>query len=279
MNGDSVDFIGISQVGRRVATGPITVAVSNLEEIGLSCKEIATALPSRFSKSFWVPAEGAYRPTPRLWDEILKAVRDKLPDVGTAMDRLNRAVAASQVRRGRTTGGLEVFERDSVASALQVFGGSAFRKRVLRKAGAPAKGDTAPFLSRLGEVSVREDPQIINDQSVFPRMAVARRDVIGSVVLTDGNGYLTILNCNRQPLEQTLGVDLIYYSHRFDSFVFVQYKRMSEGKRGAEYRPENDPSHEKELKRMIRTEKFLKEQPRTRTLALRISVSQGVPFT
>ena len=92
-------------------------------------------------------------------------------------------------------------------------------------------------------------------------MGVARRDVIGSVVLTDGNEYLTILNCNRQPLEQTLGVDLVYYSHRFDSFVLVQYKRMSEGKRGAEYRPRNDPSHEKELKRMIRTEKFLKEQP------------------
>ena len=77
-----------------------------------------------------------------------------------------------------------------------------------------------------------------------------------------GIEYLTILNCNRQPLEQTLGVDLIYYSHRFDSFVLVQYKRMSEGTQGAEYRPGNDPSHEKELERMLKTEEFLKAQPK-----------------
>jgi hypothetical protein len=64
----------------------------------------------------------------------------------------------------------------------------------LRKAGAPVKDDTAPFLFRLGEVSIREDPQIIHDQAVFPGMGVSRRDVIGSVVLTDGKEYLTILN-------------------------------------------------------------------------------------
>jgi hypothetical protein len=43
-------------------------------------------------------------------------------------------------------------------------------------------------------VSIREDPQIIHDQAVFPGMGVSRRDVIGSVVLTDGKEYLTILN-------------------------------------------------------------------------------------
>jgi len=54
-------------------------------------------------------------------------------------------------------------------------------------------------------------------------MRVARRDIVGSVVLHDHDEYLTILNCNRQPLEATLGVDLIYYNHRFDSFLLVQY--------------------------------------------------------
>jgi hypothetical protein len=91
-----------------------------------------------------------------LWEEILRAIRNKLPDVGPTMDGLIGMVAAAKVRPGRLRGGLEVFERDAVASALQAFGGSAFRKRVLRKAGAPVKGDTAPFLLRLGEVSVRD---------------------------------------------------------------------------------------------------------------------------
>jgi len=263
LRGELVDYLGVSQVGRRVATGQVTIGVSNLKEIGLSCKELNAALPPRFSKYFWVPPEGANRPTPRLWEEILKAIRGKVPDAGSAIDGLNRTVAASQVPLGRMKGGLEVFERDAVASALQVFGGSAFRKKVLRKADAPAKGDTAPFLSRLGEVSIREDPQIVHDQAIFPGMGITRRDIIGSVVLTDGIEYLTILNCNRQPLEETLGVDLIYYSHRFDSFVLVQYKRMSEDRRGsAEYRPGNDSSHEKEVERMLKAEEFLKAQPK-----------------
>jgi hypothetical protein len=278
LNGEVVDYIGISQVGRRVATGQITIAVSNLKEIGLSCRELDAALPSRFSRYFSVPVKGASRPTPRLWEEILKGIRGKLPAAGSAIDGLNRTVAASQVPSGRVEGGLEVFERDAVASALQVFGGSAFRKRVLRRAGAPVRGDTAPFLSRLGEVSIREDPQITHDQAIFPGMGISRRDVIGSVVLTDGIEYLTILNCNRQPLEQTLGVDLIYYSHRFDSFVLVQYKRMSQGKHGSEYRPLNDPSHQKEVERMLKTEEFLNAQPKgenTSTSDFRLS---GRPF-
>jgi hypothetical protein len=278
LNGELADYVGISQVGRRVATGQITVAVSNLKEIGLSCKELGTALPPRFSKLFSVPPEGAYRPSPRLWEEIIKAIRAKLPDAGSAIDGLNRTVTASQVQPRRRAGGLEVFERDAVASVLQLFAGSAFRKRILRKVGASIKGDTAPFLFRLREVSIREDPQINHDQAVFPGMGVSRRDVVGSVVLTDGLDYLTILNCNRQPLEQTLGVDLIYYSHRFESFVLVQYKRMSEGKQGAEYRPGNDPSYEKELAQMLKTEEFLRAQPQvknTRTFDSRLS---GRPF-
>lgn len=103
--------------------------------------------------------------------------------------------------------------------------------------------------------------------------------MIGSVLLTDGIEYLTILNCNRQPLEQTLGVDLIYYSHRFDSFVLVQYKRMSEGKQGsAEYRPGNDPSHEKEVERMLKTEEFLIAQPKGENTSASDFRLSGRPF-
>jgi hypothetical protein len=260
LNGEVVDYVGISQVGRRVATGQIAIVVSNLKEIGVPCEELWDALPARLSRHFSIPEEGAYRPSPRLWLELLRILSDKEPHVAEAIGGLTRRVAAAQVRPGRISGGLEVLERDAVASALQVFGGSAL------------------FLLRLGEVSVREDPQIVNDQSVFPGMGVSRRDVIGSVVLTDGKQYLTILNCNRQPLEQTLGVDLIYYSHRFDSFVLVQYKRMTEGKRSAEYRPANDPSHEKEIKRMIKTEEFLKKQPTNKNASTSGYRLSGRPF-
>jgi hypothetical protein len=280
LEGTSVDYLGISQVGRRVATGQVTIAISNLIGIDdLPCDEIKAKLASRFSKSFDPPSEGAWRPTPRLWEQVLKIVRAERPGASQKLDELNRMVAASRPARGRIAGGLEVFERDAIASALQTFGGSAFRKKVLRRAGPPPRNPAvAPFLSQLREVSVREDPQITHDQSAFPGMEVARRDVVGSVVLTNGVEDLTILNCNRQPLERTLGVDLIYYSHRFESFVLVQYKRMSEGKRGAEYRPGNDPSHEKELQRMMAAEEVLGQLPKMKDAGTSDFRLSGRPF-
>lgn len=204
LQGTSVDYVGISQVGRRVATGQVTIAISNLIGIDdLPCDEIEAKLASRFSKSFDPPLEGAWRPTPRLWEEVLKIVRAERPGAIQKFDELNRMVAASRPARGRIAGGLEVFERDAIASALQTFGGSAFRKRVLRRAGPPPRNPAvAPFLSQLREISVREDPQITHDQSTFPGMAVARRDVVGSVVLTNGVEDLTILNCNRRPWKE-----------------------------------------------------------------------------
>src|ERR1035437_9707914 len=51
LQGTSVDYLGISQIGRRVATGQVTISVSNLVGIDdLSCEEIESKLPSRLSK-------------------------------------------------------------------------------------------------------------------------------------------------------------------------------------------------------------------------------------
>ncbi|MBS1833694.1 MAG: hypothetical protein JST65_13335 [Acidobacteria bacterium] len=278
VDGEEVDYIGISQSGRRVSTGQITIVVSNLKEIGVPCEKLKAALPTRLSRYFSIPEEGAYRPGPKLWQELLRILRQSEPDLTAVVRDLTRRVTAAQVPQGRIGGGLEVFERDAVASALQVFGGSAFRKKILRKAGAPVRGSVAPFLERLEGASVREDPQIIHDQSVFPGLNVVRRDVVGAAFLTNGTEKLTILNCNRQPLEQTLGVDLIYYNHGYDSFVLVQYKRMTEGAKGAEYRPSNDASHEKEVRRMLEIDEFLKRAPASTTTATIDYRLSGRPF-
>jgi hypothetical protein len=102
-------------------------------------------------------------------------------------------------------------------------------------------------------VSIREDLQINNDWITFPGLEVIQNSVVGSVVLgdEDTDEYLTILNCNRQPLEETLGVDLVYYNHLHGSFVLVQYKRMtSEGNGKSVYRPDGDKNLQDEIRRM-----------------------------
>jgi hypothetical protein len=92
-------------------------------------------------------------------------------------------------------------------------------------------------------------------------MEIAGRDIVGALLLSDGQDYLTILNCNRQPLERTLGVDLIYYNHCFDSFILVQYKRMTNGSDGQqlEYRPGRDRNYATEIQRMIEADRILRE--------------------
>ena len=50
--------------------------------------------------------------------------------------------------------------------------------------------------------------------------------------------YMFALSDPSVPLEQTLGVDLIYYQHQYRSYILVQYKRMSQnGIGGWEFRP------------------------------------------
>ncbi len=264
MAGPEAHYAGISQVGRLVAVDQTTVAVSNLVELGpTKPDQVRKMLPKQFAARFNPPQAGVYRISPRLWDEVLSVLAAK-PDTKGKIENLVRIAAQAQHPVRSLAGGLETFERDAIATALQTWGGPSLRKRVLREAIAGSETPTAPFLTRLESVGVREDPQIGHDQITFPGMSFARSSAVGSVVLRGNGEYLTILNCNRQPLERTLGVDLIYYNHRFDSFVLVQYKRMTDGTHGPEYRPDSDRNHAKEMERMAKADKILRALPRRR---------------
>jgi len=257
LNSRSIHYLGVCQRGRKVVTGQTTVLVSNAVSVGpIRHESIRSALPPKFRHRFDPPTVGVRRPTPRLWDEILAAVTRSKPDAAASIRELRALVAGAELPRGRRRGGLEVFERDALASILQVWGGTALRKRELRKL-----TPVAPFLSSLKSAYVREDPQINHDHITFPGMQLARRDVVGSIVMSDpyGSEHLTIVNCNRQPLERTMGVDLAYYNHSYDSFVFVQYKRMIDGADGqADYRPNSDSNHADELRRMTEVDDQLR---------------------
>jgi len=57
------------------------------------------------------------------------------------------------------------------------------------------------------------------------------------------------MNANTEPVENTLGVDVVYFNEAFKSFVLVQYKRLvresnAEGESGVWYRPDHNLSTE-----------------------------------
>lgn len=88
---------------------------------------------------------------------------------------------------------------------------------------------TAPLPGESPLAELRVDPSeaslIDNDLRSFPGMSAQpqRQDIFR---FTDGEHTLDVMNVNATGVESATGVDLIYYSHDYDCFVLVQYKRM-----------------------------------------------------
>src|SRR6185437_9053850 len=130
---DTADFIGISQRGRRVATGQMTLVISRLVPLSRMTRDaIREALPHRLASRFTPPSIGQYRPSPRLWEELLKVVSSVGPEIANRIRELARIAQNTRDSWGPIGGGLDIFERDAVASALEVWRGAQFRKRMLR---------------------------------------------------------------------------------------------------------------------------------------------------
>lgn len=111
------------------------------------------------------------------------------------------------------------------------------------------KDGLAPFVQGLSRCVLREDQMIAHDAQVFGDWKQVSRYLVGSASFERNGDHLTIMNVNRHPVEETLGVDLLYYHGRYASYVMVQYKRMERENRELIYRP-TDRSYARELKRM-----------------------------
>lgn len=111
--------------------------------------------------------------------------------------------------------------------------------------------DSAPFVEGLTGFRLLEDRMIEHDARVFGGWDLLQQGAVGMVEFHQGARKLTVINVNRSGVEHALGVDLVYYNHEFDSYVLVQYKRMTPRSNGGyEFRP--DSQTRKELDRMRR---------------------------
>jgi hypothetical protein len=125
-----------------------------------------------------------------------------------------------------------------------------------------------PTSQHLVEANVlREDALINADATTFGRMKVVRELPVAGHVFEGRDGRrLTILNVNREPLETTTGVDLIYYSVNFDAYVIVQYKRLRPDEHGGRaFRPTSDPRLGEQLEKMKALAESTTTQPTSST--------------
>jgi hypothetical protein len=110
--------------------------------------------------------------------------------------------------------------------------------------------DTPHFLKNLRSLNLREDQLIINDFTCFGDLKVIKEYKNTVCTLSNGRNKVSIIYTNRTSLENNIGVDLIYYDHNYQTFIFVQYKRLVEENKNYVYRANSDKSLIKEIERM-----------------------------
>ncbi len=152
-----------------------------------------------------------------------------------------RRILAWLAGRGRVENAV-VMQHDAIKLAVNAFGGDgeAYELAVL--------GPTA-----IASVRVLEDAAIEHDARWLPGWTMNDSDLTGRARFRKHDGDLEIYTANRRPLEQLLGVDLIYLNERRGALVMTQYKMLERDRdTGEGWQVRVDWQFENELDRMRR---------------------------
>jgi len=190
------------------------------------------------------------RVPPSTWAELLDTVERLRPESVDALARLERV--RRRAIRPWTKSRTVIEERDAVNLSLRM---ADMNERDLL-AWDPEDDDDRPepFLAALEMSQGYETQMIEHDAGVFGGWRPVKKYLRGATQFERGRRRLTVFNVNTRDVETTLGVDLIYYMARYDSYVLVQYKRMTSDLGNVpEYRPSG--SYKKEVAAMERFER------------------------
>lgn len=253
----TIDFICLARKRNQVVTSKNRIKFSSIVSLdSIPIETINAHLSQQVQKHFIRVSSGVGGIfPPATWVLLLDAIKAERPDTSGDIDRL---VGLLQFAGYRITGeAAEILlqERDALGIALDIFSGSnKLRDRVLGE-WAPSEEQlteldenekTAKFISRAGEISsfikgipqqyIQEESAIQHDLFNWPGMTPMHE--AGVSVFESGDRRLEVIYANRNDLEHTLGVDLLYYNESFQLFVLVQYKLMREDGGEMLYRPD-----------------------------------------
>lgn len=269
-SGRTIDFIALATKGSRVVTGKSRVEFSDLVDLrSISLHEVEELLSSNTKLHFMKSSTGRGGRLPeKTWFETIKALKELRPGLVDEIERLISITAVSKYRLKGESAELLLQEREALGAALDIFSGNNELRKDVLKSWAPKldnvdnyddeameanlnlpQDSSVSFLSGIPERYIQEESAIQhdlfnweNEKAALHRMGVSRFE--------QGSRVLEVVYANKNPLEHTLGVDLIYYNKSFHSFVLVQYKLMKEKSdvEGFYYRP--DEQLDKEVARI-----------------------------
>ena len=230
-------FVGVAKSKAAVTTLDSRLTVIKLQALDLSSLEaieaklvekyFQTTLKQKLSTTYL--ASGL---SPKLSAAIIDAL---------AADSQNRKAietAAIHIPRLRRTSAAEWEQLDAIKTAMAAFG--------LSKSDFPGilevpegSDSTLNYLDSQvdsseeapnevsGEAHVLEDNVIAKDASVIPGFELIEKHMTGRAVFFSSGERLEVYTANKGPLEEMLGVDLIYINETAGNTVMVQYKMLT----------------------------------------------------
>lgn len=252
--GPRVAAIGRLTKGRAITTFERTVALDDVHPLDppLVVDEMVARLSSRLQTHASNTLKHGGVIPPRTWQGVREALQNYYPQAWHAIKTIEDEATPPAWTLRRTDRARQVVaeEKDAATLALSLTGMDRPRLPHWRPGPAPA-----PFLTGLENFNAYEDQLLERDLRVFGGWEQLRESAIGAVEFRDRQHHVTILNVNRTRVEETLGVDLIYYHATYRSFVLIQYKRLNTDKRGGlGFRPSRDQKFGRQVATMLELE-------------------------
>lgn len=255
IDGKSLKYASLGTIDQRVATQKNRVRFSNHIELQppIPFDIVEQHLDERMLKYFVRSSQGigSYLPDKTLRD-LIDLVKYLRPEQAEAIKKMEDMLDTTPEFFSREPFRIIGLEKDAINLSLRVSG---FNYAELLK-WTPSYGVVTSFISGLTTATITEDQMVAHDAEVFGDWDRIKRYQVGIVVFKRHGERLTIMNVNRHKIENTLGVDLIYYQEKYDSYIMVQYKRMKRENLRTVYRP-IDASYKHELQRMLKFDKAL----------------------
>lgn len=154
----------------------------------------------------------------KLSEQILNVLADDADNLP-----ILRLLASSMERSHRFIDG-RALEQNAIELALKCFGAHD---------GASELALPDDRISGLAAIRVLEDAIIEHDARWIPGWTLSDSDLRGRALFRRGTEELEVFTANKRPLEELLGVDLIYYNRARQALILVQYKMMEPS--GARY--------------------------------------------
>lgn len=225
---------------------PLNEIYDNSTFLNSSCNSFK-CLPAWETESVYT-----YEISSPYWEELIKCIQKLRISISRDLEEMLEFVNNTNIFEGEDSNRMAQ-QKDAVQLCLNlVFGDTDLLSEKSFKS-------TNDFQNRDYLSYVIEDDIINHDLSRFDDWHI---DVENSNLVQRtfkrGKNTLNITNVNRKKAETTLGVDLIYFNHKFESFVMVQYKtwKQESGKNIYRY----DDGYAKQIISMKTADKILFNQ-------------------